>query len=255
MLRRGDVLPNRRRTWLFALLVAVAGGPSHVAASVPVQPLGIERLPDGNTLIADAGAGGSFLDGRALEVDSLGRLVWAYLKSDVPFVHTARRLANGNTLMSVSGGDRVVEVNRGGDTVWTMASGLAYPNEAYRLANGNTFITERNNNRVIEVTPQRAIVWSYTSLAGPHNGNRLANGNALICDSDNNLVVEVDSAGTVVWQYAAGLSWPRCAQRLPDGNTLIADSRHNRVIEVDSFGGNRLERERPGDAIRGRTPR
>jgi hypothetical protein len=171
-----------------------------------------------------------------LEVDSLGRLVWAYIKCDVPFLHTARRLANGNTLMSASTGNKVVEVNRDGDIVWADSSGLNYPNEAYRLANGNTLITDRDNNRVIEVTPQRAIVWSYSNLTGPHNGSRLANGHTLICDSENDRVVEVDASGTVVWQYGTSLSWPRCAQRLGNGNTLIADSHNDRVIEVDGSG-------------------
>jgi len=229
------VLLNLRSLSLAFLLVVVAGGLVPAAASVPVLAFGVERLPDGNTLIADGGDA-SDLDARALEVDSRGRLVWAYIKSDVPFLHTARRLANGNTLMSSSNGDRVVEVNRDGGPVWTMASGLAYPNEAYRLADGNTLITDRDNSRVIEVTPQRAIVWSYSNLAGPHNGNRLPNGNTLVCDSESNRIVEVDSSGTVVWQYATNLSWPRSAQRLANGNTLITDTGHNRVIEVDTSG-------------------
>ncbi len=222
------------RTWL-TVLFALAVGSSWSPASVPVTPLGVERLPDGNTLIADC-TGVSEQDARALEVDSLGRLVWAYINCDVPFLHTARRLANGNTLMSASHGDRVVEVNTDGDTVWTMATGLRYPNDAYRLANGNTLITDRDNNRVIEVTSQREIVWSYSNLSAPHNGNRLANGNTLICDSENDRVVEVDSSGAVVWQCATNLHWPRSAERLGNGNTLIADTRASRVIEVNASG-------------------
>ena len=216
------------------LLLAVAGGLSLAAATV--RPLGVERLPDGNTLIVDCGRTAGAQDARALEVDSLGRLVWAYLKSDVPFLHTARRLPNGNTLMSASYGDRVVEADRRSDTVWTMATGLHYPNEAYRLANGNTLITDRDNNRVIEVTTGRQIVWSYTSLNAPHNGNRLANGNTLISDSDNNRIIEVDSSGAIVWQYSTNLNWPRSAERLENGNTLIAVSSSGRVIEVDGGG-------------------
>jgi len=231
-----DVLSNHHRRWLSVLLAAVAGGLTPAGASVPALPLGVERLPDGNTLIADGGYGGEAQAARALEVDSLGRLVWAYIKSDVPFLHTTRRLTNGNTLMSVSHGNRVVEVDRDGDTAWTMSSGLAYPNEAYRLANGNTLITDRDNNRVIEVTPQREIVWSYSNLTAPHNGSRLANGNTLISDSDNNRIIEVDSLGTVVWQCTTSLSWPRSAQRLGNGNTLIADTKADRVIEVDGSG-------------------
>jgi len=165
-----DSFLNHRRTRLLAcLLIAAACTLSVAPASVPLIPLGVERLPDDNTLTAD-GAYASDLEARALEVDSRGRLVWAYLKCDVPFLHTARRLANGNTLMSSSGGNKVVEVNRDGDTVWTDSSDLHYPNEAYRLGNGHTLITDRDNNRVIEVTPQREIVWSYTNLTGPHNG-------------------------------------------------------------------------------------
>lgn len=205
-------------------------------AAVPMAlPSGIERLPNGNTLIADANAG-SGPTCRAVEVDSLGRLVWAYLGSDVPWLHTARRLANGNTLMTATNGDRVLEVNPAGDSVWAMSAGLDYPNEAHRLANGNTLITDRDHSRVIEVNSAGTIVWSYTALDHPHNGSRLPNGNTLICDSDANRVVEVSPAGTVVWQCAPGFRWPRSAQRLANGRTLIADSRNNRVVEVDSAG-------------------
>jgi hypothetical protein len=234
MLQSTDMLPSHRRLWL-PILVVILGCLSPAAASVPVNPLGVERLSDGNTLITD-GVGDHTGDARALEVDSLGRLVWAYVKRDVPFLHTARRLANGNTLMTASEGNKVVEVNRSGDTVWTYSLNLAYPNEAYRLANGNTLITVRDFSRVIEVTPEGSIVWSYTKLSGPHNGNRLANGNTLVCDGGNNRVIEIDSIGTVVWQYATGLSWPRSVQRLSNGHTLIADTRNSRAIEVDITG-------------------
>lgn len=234
MLRIENVISNHWRTWLSVFLVAVAGGPSLVSASVPAIPLGFERLPNGNTLICDDSNAN---DARVLEVDSLGRLVWAYVNDDVPFVHTARRLANGNTLMSSSYGNKVVEVNHAGDKVWLDSSGLSYPNEAFRLEDGNTLITDRDNNRVIEVTPDLSIVWNYWTLDGPHNGNRLANGNTLICDHpDNNRVIEVDWMGSVVWQYSTGLLWPRCAQRLASGNTLITDSEHDRVIEVNQSG-------------------
>jgi hypothetical protein len=209
--------------------------PIALFASVPCTlPSGIERLPDGNTLINDAGATGQ-PTARVIEVDSFGYLVWAYVRADIQWAHTARRLPNGNTLISATEKSRVIEVNPAGDVTWEM-TGISYPNEAYRLASGNTLITDKLGNRVIEVDSSRNMVWSYGNLSGPHNGNRLANGNTLICDSDRNKVVEVTPTDSVVWQYATGLSWARCAQRLSNGNTLITDSRHNRVIEVDSAG-------------------
>jgi hypothetical protein len=205
-------------------------------AAVPCTlPAGIERLANGNTVICDAGAMGQ-PTARVIEVDSLGHLVWAYVSSDIQWAHTARRIDNGNTLVTATDSNRVFEVTPRGDVVWEMRSGLTYPNEAYRLANGNTLITQKNANRVTEVDTGRNVVWSYTNLSGPHNGSRLANGHTLICNSDANKVIEADSAGTVVWQYGTGLSWARNAKRLSNGNTLITDSRHNRVIEVDSAG-------------------
>jgi len=204
-------------------------------ASVPCTlPSGIERLPNGNTLITESGSM-TQPTARVIEVDSIGRLMWAYVRSDIPWAHTARRLPNGNTLISATDDNRVLEVDPRGDVTWEM-TGISYPNEAWRLANGNTLITDKLGDRVIEVDPARNVVWSYTSLAGPHNGTRLASGNTTICDSDLDRVIEVDSSGTVVWQYATGLDWARCAERLPNGNTLITDSQHNRVIEVDSAG-------------------
>ncbi len=205
-------------------------------ASVPCTlPLGIERLSNGNTVITDAGTNGQS-DARIIEVDSTGKLVWAYLRADIGWAHTARRLANGNTLITVTDSNRVVEINPAGDVVWEMTSGLSYPNEAYRLANGHTLITDRDNNRVIEVDSGRNIVWSYTQLEGGHNGNRLANGNTLICSSDANKVIEVTPGGSIAWQYTTGLFWPRSCQRLPNGHTLITDTFHDRIIEVDSAG-------------------
>jgi hypothetical protein len=218
----------------FPLLVALLASAGFASLPYPV-PAGVERLANGNTLIADIfSANGPAC--RVIEVDTLGRLVWAYLNSDIPWTHTARRLASGNILISATLAEHVIEVTPTGDSAWEFSTGLNYPNEAFRLANGNTLITDKDNNRVIEVTPDGAIVWSCNSLLGPHNGSRLPNGSTLICDSDRNRVVEVDLFGTVVWQYATALSWPRSAQRLANGRTLIADSHNNRVIEVDSAG-------------------
>ena len=207
-------------------------------ASVPCAlPAGIARLANGNTLICDAGAMNQ-PTARVVEIDSNSHLVWAYVHADIMWAHSARRAANGNTIITATDSDRVFEVNPRDDrdVIWEMRSGLNYPNEAYRLANGHTLITDRDNNRVIEVDSSRNTVWSYANLNGPHGGNRLANGNTTVCNSNANRVLEVDSAGQTVWQYTTGLSWPRCCQRLTNGNTLITSSSNNRVIEVDSAG-------------------
>jgi hypothetical protein len=224
--------------------------PVALFAAVELEhPSGIERLSNGNTVICDCigvdhpTASNQPIDtiqptARVIEIDSNEHLVWAYIHADIPWAHTARRNDNGNTLITATDSNHVLEVTPRGQVVWQMRSGLNYPNEAYRLANGHTLITDRDNNRCIEVDSACNTVWSYTNLTGPHGGNRLANGNTLICNSEGtpNRVVEVTPGDSVVWQYSTGLSWPRCAQRLPNGHTLITSSRNNRVIEVDSTG-------------------
>jgi hypothetical protein len=214
------------------------------------KPLGVERLPNGNTLITDGGgAYYTMTDASIMEVSPSGDLVWQYV-GELAFPHSAERLPNGDTLISDTAHDRVLRVSAAGEITWssdewssgsgTLSDGshLRYPNDAELLDNGHLLITDRNNNRVIEVDEAGRIVWTYDRLTRPHNGDRLPNGNTMVANSEENQVIEVNPAGEIVWSYggAGELDWPRDADRLSNGNTLITDSRHNRVIEVDTSG-------------------
>lgn len=198
-------------------------------------PCTIERLPNGNSLLTDAG---SFTgdNGWIFEVDSLGRTVWAYLRNDIEWVHSGRLTPDSTILITATNNSRVFEIDRDWNTVWSKSTGLYYPNDACRLPGDRTLITDRDNNRAVEVDSAGNVVWSYTQLVRPHNASRLANGHTLVCDSDRDRIVEVDSAGNVVWSYSRDVNWPRCASRLPNGNTLVADSQNRRLVEVDSAG-------------------
>ncbi len=218
------------------LFLAIALSAGTAPAGWPLAfPMSVERLPNGNTVIADGGGLNSYRC-RAVEVDSLGRLEWAYLGSDVSWSHSARRGSDGNTVITGTEVNRVIEVDPGGRVVWEHSAGLNYPNEAWPLPGGNVLITDRLNNRVIEVDRDGNIAWSCTTLFRPHGGRRLSNGNLLVCDAAVDGVLEFDPAGNVVWQCTTGLNWPRSAERLANGNTLIADSRNNRVVEVTPSG-------------------
>jgi len=214
------------------------------------KPLGIERLPDGHTLITDGGgAYYTTTDAAILEVNAAGEVVWSYA-GQLAFPHSAERLPGGDTLISDTSNDRVFRVDAAGEIVWssdkwgggsgTLSDGshLHYPNDAELLENGNLLITDRNNDRVIEVDQAGGIVWSYDQLTRPHNGDRLPNGNTTIANSEENLVIEVNPAGEIIWSFGGdeALDWPRDADRLANGNTLVTDSRHGRVLEVDPGG-------------------
>ena len=92
---------------------------------------------------------------------------------------TAIRLDNGNTLISLTHGNKVVEMNPTGDIVWKVTNddvrGLFNdPCGSQRLANGNTVIGShgaRSGVSMIEVTPNRQIVWEsrHPLAAGIHH--------------------------------------------------------------------------------------
>ena len=172
---------------------------------------------------------------RVIEVDSAGSIVWEYTNLSEPM--DAERLSNGNTLISEFGGDRrVIEVDSAGSIVWEKA-GLSSPFDAERLSGGNTLIVEANvvDGRVIEVDSAGSIVWEKAGFTGPVDAERLSNGNTLITEHIGKKIIEVDSAGNEVWNMTE-LHVPKSAKRLSDGNTLIAECGANRVIEVDSTG-------------------
>jgi PQQ-like domain len=214
-------------------------------------PCDVERLENGNTLIADAGdelGNGS----EVIEVDADKNLVWRY-GGDLKFAHSAKRLQNGNTLIADTNNNRVIEVTAEGEIAWSSekwsagsgnlsdGSHLHYPNKAKVLIDGNLCVTDRNNDRALIVSREGEVVWQYADeIKHPHNATILENGNLLVADSDGQYVREVTRDGSVVWSYGDGssevLNWPRDADRLENGNTLITDSKHARVIEVTPAG-------------------
>ncbi len=92
---------------------------------------------------------------------------------------TAIRLDNGNTVASLTHGNKVVELSPTGDIVWKVTNddvgGLFKdPCGAQRLANGNTVVGSHAANTgisMVEVTPDRTIVWTsdHPLAAGVHH--------------------------------------------------------------------------------------
>jgi hypothetical protein len=92
---------------------------------------------------------------------------------------TAIRLDNGNTLVSLTHGNKAVEFNPNGEIVWQVTNedvgGLFKdPCGAQRLANGNTVVGSHAANTgisMVEVTPEKKIVWTSDHLlaAGVHH--------------------------------------------------------------------------------------
>ncbi|MBL8058240.1 MAG: hypothetical protein JNK29_16165, partial [Anaerolineales bacterium] len=238
-----------------ALLLAPAAAraqtfPDYNPPEILDKPLGVTRLPNGNTLIADTGgANYTSTDAAVLEVDPAGQVVWVYAEP-MNFTHSANPCWDDTLLITDTGNDRVIRVDHSGRLVWSTddwgggsgllsdGSHLDYPNDGECLDNGHLLLSDRNNDRVLETTADGQVVWTYAQLLRPHNPDRLPNGNTMISDSERNFVIEVDPQGQVVWEYGGSglLNWPRDADRLANGNTLITDSRNNRILEVTPAG-------------------
>lgn len=92
---------------------------------------------------------------------------------------TAIRLDNGNTVASLTHGNKVVELDPTGKIVWKVTNedvgGLFKdPCGSQRLANGNTVIGSHGANTgvsMVEVTPENKIVWTsdHPLAAGVHH--------------------------------------------------------------------------------------
>ncbi len=195
----------------------------------------VQGLPNGHRVV------GFYQNNKVIEFDADGKEVWR--KDNVPAnPFSARRLLNGNTLVTCSGGQRVIEYRPDGEVAW-QATVSNQPMDARRLENGNTLVACSGDHKVVEVDKDGKVVWQVTGMQGAIAAQRLENGNTLIAQSQGGKVVEVDAEGTTVWEKS-GLSTPYDAQRVPSGNTIILDS--SGVREIDPSGKIVWERKESG---------
>jgi hypothetical protein len=88
----------------------------------------------------------------------------------------ASRLPNGDTLITGSNNNRIVEVDASDNIVFQYSTKdpagnpNPLPTRAVRLRNGNTLISDQFNDRVIEINPQSQIVFTQGMLNVPGNG-------------------------------------------------------------------------------------
>lgn len=134
------------------------------------------KLPSGNYLVPH------LLAFKVKEYAPDGRVVKEF-PTDLPelggrpaenWPFTAIRLANGNTLVNLTHGNKTVEMDSDGKVVWKVSNDdfegnpFADPCGAQRLPNGNTVIASyaaKKGVKLFEVTRDKKIVWSYS---GPH---------------------------------------------------------------------------------------
>lgn len=195
-------------------------------AGKKVEIHAFERLPNGDTMIAESGVA------RIIEVDREGVLKHEIsLVVDNPSTHSDTRLVRstnaGTYLVAHEADGKVREYDRDtGKVVWEYDVPMfgkkarrghgpeAFGNRlfsAIRLPNGNTLVGTGNGHSVLEVTPEKEIVWQLhqndlpeirlawvTTLEVLPNGNRVI-GNCH-AGPGQPLLIEIDpSTKEVVW--------------------------------------------------------
>jgi hypothetical protein len=127
------------------------------------------KLPNGNYLVPQ------LLDKVVREYTPDGKIVWEARTPDDPpesWPFTAIRLESGNTLVTCTHANEVIEFDAAGKIAWRLTNAdlpkplLKDPCGAQRLPNGNTVITSYGQNKpgevkLLEVTREKKVVWTY----------------------------------------------------------------------------------------------
>ena len=136
----------------------------------------VRSTPDGTYLVAHE------KDGTVREYDREGTVVWQYAlelngeatpthRGHGTSVYSAYRLPSGNTLIGGGNNNRVLEVNPGGEIVWSLESNeipgiqLFWVTQLHAMADGNIVVTnthaEGETPQIFEVTREKDLVWGF----------------------------------------------------------------------------------------------
>lgn len=168
---------------------------------VNVIPLKLEK-PNAHRdtrMVRPVGNGGYLVcqegEGKVIEYDKTGKVVWSYalelgnrprspghgVEGHGVEVFGAVRLKNGNTLIAGGNNNRILEVNRAGQIVWSVdhkelpGIQFAWMTTLQVLPNGNLIIGNTHagpdNPQLIEITRDKKVVWQFKDFT--NFGNNL----------------------------------------------------------------------------------
>lgn len=240
-------------------LLAIVGEDGSTAFQTKIGPLhDVHMLPNGHVLLQRDWQ-------NVVELDrETGKMVWEYNAADaVPDykgrmeVHAFQRLADGNTMIAISGPSVLVEVDADGNVAkkFKMAVKEPHPHRDTRLVrkldNGHYLACHEGEGKVTEYDRSGTVVWQFAvPLVDYPSGNqrdranghgpegfgnqcfsaiRLPNGNTLIGTGNGHAVIEVTPAKEVVWSVGQNelpsvtLAWVTSIEVLPSGNIVIGN--------------------------------
>jgi len=168
-------------------IVNVVGEPgNHTVMNEQHNPMRIE--PAGTVLIADSSHGGPAGADRVVEVDAdTDEIVWAYdgtgSGKKLQWPRDADRLPNGNTLITDSRNNRVIEIDANGTVVWQYSlaaeGGIIYEADRVSHPDNQTYLPEEygrvpagdeleGRTSADAVAEARSVVGSWAGLVFPY---------------------------------------------------------------------------------------
>lgn len=156
---------------------------------LPGGPTSIQRLENGNTLIACTEGS------QIVEIDPAKKVIWRASIEGRPV--DARRLNDGRTLVTLQHAQKVVELDAAGKQVWEI-SGVGMAFSAERLLGGNTLVCAIGSAQVREFDRSGNVVWAQGKFANPYTAQRLPTGNTVVVDTTG--VTEIDPQGASVFR-------------------------------------------------------
>ena len=158
---------------------------------VPTRPIAVQRLANGNTLVAS----NSVIE----EVTRDHKVVFRHAPRHGS-ISAVQKLRTGNFVYTTYNG-MVAEVNGKGADVRSFrfppaASGL-FTIEA--LASGRFLVPLTTSGKIVEFDTAGKVVWE-VACTRPNAATRLPNGNILYSSMDDRRVTEIDRNGKVIWE-------------------------------------------------------
>ncbi|MBI3408864.1 MAG: HEAT repeat domain-containing protein [Planctomycetes bacterium] len=168
------------------------------------NPIGVQRMPNGNTLIV--------MQNRLLEVDRQGAETF---KMDRPNhdIFRAKKLRNGEVVYITNSGQyfRIDKNNKILKNFQVAQMSVLFGGIDV-LPNGGVVMPDFQRNRVVEFNGEGKEVSSF-NVQWPNSVQRLPNGNTLVNSQNTRRIAEYDAAGREVWLYTTDSGMPFNARR------------------------------------------
>jgi hypothetical protein len=160
------------------------------------NPIGVQRLPNGNTFVV-------LQQNRLVEYDKKGAEVYSF---QGPQMFRARKLRNGEIIFVTATGQLTRMEAKTQKQLKTFQVGNlgSLFGSIDILPNGHVVVPLYPNNRVVEFDRDGKEVGVALQVNNPNSAKRLPNGHTLVGSLNHQTITEFDRSGRVVWTHRTG---------------------------------------------------